>query len=427
MSEPQTNWAGNVTYGAARLHRPDSVERLQDVVAGSGRLRALGTRHSFNRIADCPDGDLVSLENLPASMELDTVRHTVTVSAGVRYGELARWLHDKGYALHNLGSLPHISVAGACATATHGSGDANGNLSTAVAGIEMVTADGEITVLTRERDGDRLRGAVVGLGALGIVTRLTLDVVPAFDVRQDVYENLPWARLEDHFEEIFSATYSVSLFTRWRGPQIDQVWLKRRVDGSGDAWEAAPEWLDATLAETELHPLPGMPAANCTRQLGVPGPWHERLPHFRLDFTPSSGEELQSEYLVPRRHAIGALRALDRIRDGVASVLQVSEIRTVAADDLWMSPCYGQGAVALHFTWKKDWPAVSRVLTLVEEALEPFEARPHWGKLFVTSPERLRSRYERLPDFQRLLGVHDPTGKFRNAFVDDYIFGENPR
>ncbi|GAA4221842.1 xylitol oxidase [Streptosporangium album] len=427
MSGRQTNWAGNVTYGAARLHRPGSVERLQDVVAGSGRLRALGTRHSFNHIADCPDGDLVSLENLPASMDLDTVRRTVTVSAGVRYGELARWLHGKGYALHNLGSLPHISVAGACATATHGSGDSNGNLPTAVAGIEMVTADGEITVLTRERDGDRFRGAVVGLGALGIVTRVTLEVLPAFEVRQDLYENLPWAGLEDHFEEIFSAAYSVSLFTGWRGPQIDQVWLKRRVDGLGDGWEAEPRWLGATLAETELHPLPGMPAVNCTRQRGVPGPWHERLPHFRLDFTPSSGEELQSEYLVPRRDTIGVLRALDRIRDSVAPVLQVSEIRTVAADDLWMSPCYGQGAVALHFTWKKDWPAVSRVLALVEEALEPFEARPHWGKLFVARPERVRSLYERLPDFQRLLGAYDPAGKFRNAFVDDYVFGEDPR
>ncbi|MFJ2031059.1 FAD-binding protein [Streptosporangium sp. NPDC087985] len=426
MSGRQKNWAGNITYGAARLHRPGSVERLQEVVAGSSGLRALGTRHSFNAIADCPGGDLVSLENLPDSIDVDAEARTVTVGAGVRYGELSRRLHREGYALRNLGSLPHISVAGACATATHGSGDANGNLATAVAAIEMVTADGEIAVLRRDRDGDRFRGAVVGLGALGIVTRITLDVVPAFDVRQHVYENLPWGRLEDHFEEIFSAAYSVSLFTGWRGPRIDQVWLKRRVGGA-DPREAEPEWLGATLATTALHPLPGMPAVNCTEQLGVPGPWYERLPHFRLDFTPSSGEELQSEYLVPRQDALGALRALDRIRDSVASVLQVSEIRTVAADDLWMSPCYGQGAVAIHFTWEKDWPAVRQVLALVEEQLEPFEARPHWGKLFVMDPERLRSLYERLPDFQRLLGAYDPAGKFRNAFVNDHLLGEDHR
>ncbi|AWS41534.1 FAD-binding protein [Streptosporangium sp. 'caverna'] len=423
MTGRLTNWAGNITYGAARIHRPGSVEQLQKLVAKSDAVGALGTRHSFNEIADRPGGDLVSLEDLPGQAELDSARRTVTVGAGVRYGELSRWLHGEGYALHNLGSLPHISVAGACATATHGSGTANGNLATAVSGLELVTADGEIVVLSREKDGDRFAGAVVGLGALGIVTRVTLDVVPTFDVRQYVYENLPWARLEEHFEEIMSAAYSVSLFTGWSGPRIDQVWVKQRVDEPGP-WEAAPRWLDATAAPADRHPLPGLSAVNCTAQMGVPGPWYDRLPHFRLDFTPSSGEELQSEYLLPRRHAISALRALDQVRDTVAPVLQVSEIRAVAADDLWMSTSYGEDVIAFHFTWKKDWPAVRRVLAVVEEALEPFEARPHWGKLFVMSPQRVRSLYGRLPDFQRLLTDYDPTGKFRNAFVDGHLFGE---
>ncbi|MDP9845647.1 xylitol oxidase [Streptosporangium lutulentum] len=423
MTGRLTNWAGNITYDAARIHRPGSVEQLQKLVAKSDGVRALGTRHSFNEIADRPGGDLVSLEDLPSSTELDPARRTVTVGAGVRYGELSRWLHGEGYALHNLGSLPHISVAGACATATHGSGVGNGNLATAVSGLELVTADGEIVVLSREKDGDRFAGAVVGLGALGVVTRVTLDVVPTFDVRQYVYENLPWARLEEHFEEIMSAAYSVSLFTGWNGPRIDQVWVKQRVDEPGP-WEPAPRWLDATAAPADRHPLPGLSAVNCTAQMGVPGPWYDRLPHFRLDFTPSSGEELQSEYLLPRRHAIAALRALDGVREIVAPVLQVSEIRTVAADDLWMSPSYREDVVALHFTWKKDWPAVRRVLAVIEDLLEPFEARPHWGKLFVMGPERVRSLYERLPDFRRLLTDHDPTGKFRNAFVDERLFGE---
>ncbi|MFD1503619.1 FAD-binding protein, partial [Streptosporangium lutulentum] len=237
MTGRLTNWAGNITYDAARIHRPGSVEQLQKLVAKSDGVRALGTRHSFNEIADRPGGDLVSLEDLPSSTELDPARRTVTVGAGVRYGELSRWLHGEGYALHNLGSLPHISVAGACATATHGSGVGNGNLATAVSGLELVTADGEIVVLSREKDGDRFAGAVVGLGALGVVTRVTLDVVPTFDVRQYVYENLPWARLEEHFEEIMSAAYSVSLFTGWNGPRIDQVWVKQRVDEPGP-WEA---------------------------------------------------------------------------------------------------------------------------------------------------------------------------------------------
>lgn len=417
MTRGLLNWAGNITYGAARIHRPAGIEELQEVVAGSDAIGALGTRHSFNEIADRPGGDLVSLEGLPAAFELDPERGTVTVGGGVRYGELSRWLYGEGYALPNLGSLPHISVAGACATATHGSGVANGNLATAVSGLELVTADGEITVLGREKDGDRFAGAVVGLGALGIVTRVVLDVVPAFEVRQYVYENLPWARLEEHFEAVLSAAYSVSLFTGWSGPGIDQVWVKRREDESGP-WEATPRWLDATAAPADRHPLPGISAVNCTAQMGVPGPWYDRLPHFRLDFTPSSGEELQSEYLLPRRHALAALRALDEIRDAIAPVLQISEIRTVAADDLWLSTAYREDVVAVHFTWKKDWPAVSRVLAVVEESLEPFEARPHWGKLFLMGPERLNSLYDRLPDFRRLAADLDPTGKFRTPFLD---------
>ncbi|GAA2854849.1 alditol oxidase [Streptosporangium fragile] len=426
MTGQRGNWAGNITYGAARFHRPGSVGELQELVAGSRAVRALGTRHSFNEIADCPGGDAVSLDGLPGAPELDPAHGTVTVGAGTRYGELSRWLHGEGYALRNLGSLPHISVAGACATATHGSGDANGNLATAVSAVELVTADGELAVLSREKDGDRFAGAVVALGALGVVTRLTLDVVPAFDVRQYVYENLPWERLEEHFEEIMSAAYSVSLFTGWRDRVIDQVWVKRR-EGDPGAWEPAPRWLDATAATADLHPLPGMPAVNCTAQLGVPGPWYDRLPHFRLDFTPSSGEELQSEYLLPRRHAVAALHALDGVRDVMAPVLQVSEIRTVAADDLWLSPAYREDVVGVHFTWKKDWPAVRRVLGAVEEALEPFEARPHWGKLFTMSPERVRSLYGRLPDFRELTGEYDPAGKFRNPFVDEVFFaGERP-
>ncbi|MFI6510244.1 FAD-binding protein [Streptosporangium sp. NPDC050855] len=421
MTGRPTNWAGNITYGAARFHRPATVERLQELVASSDAIRALGTRHSFNEIADRPGGDLVSLEDLPGTPELDPARGTVTVGAGVRYGELSRWLHGEGYALHNLGSLPHISVAGACATATHGSGDANGNLATAVSGLELVTADGEITVLDRRRDGDRFAGAVVGLGALGVVTRVVLDVVPAFEVRQYVYENLPWASLEEHFEEITSAAYSVSMFTGWNDRVIDQVWVKRRDGGTG-SWEPSPRWLGAVAAPADRHPLPDMSAVNCTAQMGVPGPWYDRLPHFRLGFTPSSGEELQSEYLLPRRYALAALRALDGIRETVAPVLQISEIRTVAADDLWLSPSYGRDVVAVHFTWKQDWPAVRRVLAVVEEALEPFEARPHWGKLFLTPPGRLASLYERLPDFRKLAADLDPAGKFRNPFLNDHLF-----
>jgi alditol oxidase len=422
MIEHSTNWAGNYTYRAACLHRPKTVEQIQELVSRSNKLKAVGTRHSFNDIADS-SGDLVSLEHFDQILELDPKHRTVTVEAGVRYGELGRWLHGEGYALHNLASLPHISIAGACATATHGSGDQHGNLATAVSLIEMVTANGEIIVLSREQNSEHFYGAVVGLGGLGVVMKLTLDISPTFEMRQDVYENLPLAQLEDHFDELFSSAYSVSLFTDWRNATFNQVWLKRNVTAE-DSFQPEPTLFGATLATSHLHPIASLSAENCTEQMGISGPWHERLPHFRLDFTPSSGEELQSEYLIPRQHAFAALSAIDQLRDHVAPLLQISEVRTIAADNLWMSPCYQQACVGIHFTWKKDWLAVSKVLPIIEERLAPFNARPHWGKLFTMTPEYLRSLYKKLPDFQGLLRHYDPQGKFRNAFLNKYIFGE---
>jgi alditol oxidase len=417
MTGRLTNWAGNVTFSAERFHHPASVAQLQRIVAGSERVRALGTGHSFNRIADSP-GDLVSVASLPKVIQIDPGRTAVTVSAGLRYGELAGRLNEAGWALRNLGSLPHISVAGACATGTHGSGDANGNLATAVSALQMVTADGDIVTLSREHDRDDFAGAVVALGALGIVTSLTLDLVPAFGVRQYVYERLGMDQLDEHLAGIFASAYSVSLFTRWQDAQISQAWLKRLAGPDDSAAPAPPRWLGATLAEGPRHPVPGMPPENCTQQLGVPGPWHERLPHFRLEFTPSSGAELQSEYLVPREHAIDALAAMDSIRDLVAPVLQISEIRTVAADELWLSPSYRRPSVAIHFTWIKDTGAVLPVLTAIEDQLAPLRARPHWGKLFSMSPAVVRGLYQRLPDFQRLRDRYDPAGKFGNEMTD---------
>jgi xylitol oxidase len=421
MIKNPSNWAGNYTYRAAHFHQPETVEQIQELVARSDNLKALGTRHSFNDIADSP-GDLVSLEQLNQVVALDRAHRTVTVEAGVRYGHLARWLHSEGYALHNLASLPHISVAGACATGTHGSGDKHGNLATAVSALEMVTASGELIRVEREKDGEQFRGAVVGLGGLGVVTKLTLDISPTFEMRQDLYENLPLAELEAHLDELFSSAYSVSLFTDWQNAIFNQVWLKRHVPDNATI-NADPQLFGARLAIKNLHPISSLSAENCTEQMGVLGPWHERLPHFRMDFTPSSGEELQTEYLVPRQHALEALQAIDQIRDSIAPLLLISEIRSIAADDLWMSPSYHRDSIAIHFTWKKDWDRVRNLLPKIEEQLAPFDARPHWGKLFTLSPARLESLYEKLPNFRQLLSQYDPQGKFRNAFLDKYIFG----
>ncbi|HZR48748.1 MAG TPA: D-arabinono-1,4-lactone oxidase [Streptosporangiaceae bacterium] len=401
---PRTNWAGNVTFGAERVLRPDSVARLRQQVADNPKVRAVGAGHSFSPVADTT-GALISLDDLPVTVRIDPERQTVTATAAIRYGTLAARLDAAGYALPNLASLPHISVIGACATGTHGSGDANRALATAVTAMDLVTADGELATINRDTHPD-FPGMVTALGALGIVTSVTLDLVPAYTVRQWVYEDLPHRRLETDFAEIFASAYSVSVFTDWRPSHAVRVWRKQTTD-------AAPpqRWLDGRLSSTQLNPVPGMDPANTTAQLGVPGPWHERLPHFTAEGTPSSGDELQSEYLVPREHATEALAALAPIADRIATALQISEIRTIAGDDLWLSPCYQRDSAAIHFTWRKDPANVLPVLEAIEERLAPFAARPHWGKVFVTSPAEL---YPRLPDFEQLRARFDPAGKFRN-------------
>ncbi len=418
-SGARTNWAGNYTYSTDRLLQPKTVEEVQNAVKSCKKLKALGARHSFNGIADSTENQ-ISLKQLD-QMILDKAARTVTVGAGVTYGQLAPYIDGQGFAVHNLASLPHVSVAGACATATHGSGSKNGNLSTAVAGLEMVTADGEVVTLSRQKDGDRFHGAVVVLGGLGVVTKVTLDVQPTFLVRQVVYENLSLDHLKDHLDDIFLSGYSVSLFTDWQNHQATQVWIKRRVE-PGSSFEFAPEFYGAKLATHKLHPLAGHSAENCTEQMGIPGPWYERLPHFRMNFTPSSGAELQSEYFVPRDRGYEAILAVEKLRDQVGPHLFISELRTVDGDDLWMSTAYKRPSMTIHFTWKPEWPAVKGLLPMIEEQLAPFDARPHWAKLFTMQPSRLKALYARLPEYQDLLKHYDPRGKFRNAFLETNIY-----
>ena len=403
------------------LHAVRSLDEVREFVRKQAKLKVLGTRHCFNTIADSSNAFL-SLGEMDDVLALDPAALTVTVAAGLRYGQLCPYLHEKGFALHNLASLPHISIAGACSTATHGSGEKNGNLASAVRALDLVTAAGEVVRLSADEDGEAFRGAVVGLGALGVVTKVTLAIQPTFAMRQWVYEDLPLAQMKDHFDAIQASAYSVSLFTDWQQQRLREVWIKSRTE-EGQTFAAPLEFFGAKRATKNLHPIAELGAENCTEQLGVPGPWFERLPHFRMGFTPSAGKELQSEYFVPRSHAVEAILALERMRDQITPHLMITEIRTIAADRLWMSPCYQQDSVAIHFTWKQDWPAVSRLLPLIEKELGPFGARPHWGKLFTMSPSVLRSRYERLPEFVQLARKYDARGKFRNEFLERNVFG----
>jgi len=414
------NWAGNLEYSTHRVYSAKLFEDVRDYVKKTSRLKVLGTRHCFNNIADSTDGFL-SMRSMTEVVAISPQARTVTVEGSITYGQLSPQLDAQGFALHNLASLPHISVAGACTTATHGSGEKNGNLSTAVAALEMVTASGDVVTLSRQNDGETFRGAVVGLGALGVITKVTLDIQPTFVMRQYVYENLPLAAVMEHFDDIEGSAYSVSLFTDWQNRRINEVWLKVRDEG-GPSF-APPEFFGAKRATKNLHPIAELSAENCTEQLGVPGPWYERLPHFRMGFTPSAGKELQSEYFVPRQHAVEAILAIERLRDQITPHLLISEIRAIAADELWLSPCYQQPCVTIHFTWKQDWPAVQKLLPVIEKELAPFNARPHWGKLFTTSPARLRTLYTKMPEFIELSTKYDAHGKFRNQFLNTNIFG----
>jgi alditol oxidase len=415
---PGKNWAGNYTYRAEKLHRPSTIEQVQEIIANAPGVRVLGSRHSFNDIAD--SSELITLEAMPMDVVVDHAADTVSFNAALKYGELVETLNAEGVALHNLASLPHISVAGSVATATHGSGDTNGNLATAVTSLEFVTSGGEIIEATRgEPDFD---GLVVGLGALGAVTRITLDVEPAYEVRQRVFEGLSWEALFEHFDEIISYDYSASVFTRW-AETTDQVWVKSRVTDEPEQVES--NLFGAVAAAVDRHPILGRDATPCTPQLGKPGLWSDRLPHFRMGFTPSSGEELQSEYLFPRRYAVEAIEAVRTLADRIQPILQVSEIRAVAADRLWMSMNYGQDTVGIHFTWKPERDAVEDMLVQLETALVPFEARPHWGKLFSADAAAIDALYERMPDFIRLVERLDPRGAFCNSWLRAHVLGDS--
>lgn len=415
-----TNWSGNLTYSTGNIFYPKTVEEVQQLVKKHSKIKALGTRHCFNTIADSRD-NLLSTRELNKGVLLDKNALTVTVESGIKYGELAPYLHQQGYALHNLASLPHISVGGSITTATHGSGLKNGNLASAVTGLEIVPGDGGLVKLSKTLDAEKLHAAVVGLGALGILTKVTLKIQPTYMMRQNVFTRLPMAQLKDNFEKIMSAGYSVSLFYDWQTDYINEVWIKSRI--GADVEHNQAEFYGAKAATKNLHPIIALSAENCTEQMGVPGPWCERLPHFKMGFTPSSGKELQSEYFVPLRHAVEAISAVSKLGKQLGPHLFITEIRTIAADELWMSPCHKQTSVTIHFTWKQETEAVLKLLPLIENALAPFNARPHWGKIFTLAPHILVERYEKLNEFKKLVAEYDPHGKFRNAFLERNIYG----
>ncbi|MDQ0540023.1 xylitol oxidase [Curtobacterium flaccumfaciens] len=409
----RTNWAGNVTYRASALARPTSVDELQQLVASTPRLTALGSRHSFNTIADT-DAVQVSLSDLPPVLDIDTARRVVRVAAGMTHSQVAAGLEARGWALGNLASLPHISTAGAVATGTHGSGVRNPSLAQAVVGLEVVRASGALDHVDAASPDGLLDAHRVGIGALGVVTAVELAIESTFQVATTVHLDLPWEAVAAQFDQVMSDAYSVSMFTSFDDRGARQVWVKHRVD------EAAPTVdlvaLGARAASGPVHPGENDPAG-VTEQGGVPGPWAERLPHFRSSFTPSTGAEIQAEYLIPAASAVAALEALRPLASLFAPILIAAEVRTIAADTAWLAPSSGRQSVGLHFTFRRDAAAVAAAVTRIEDVLEPFDPRPHWGKVSAAGAERLHETYPRLSDFAALARDLDPTGRFRNAFL----------
>lgn len=407
-----TNWAGNVSFSATRTHQPSSIDELRRIVAKSVKVHAVGAGHSFSPVADT-EGDLVRLDALPATVVIDPADFTVVVPAGMRYAQLAVILQRAGFALANLAALPDLTVAGACATGTHGSGDALRNLAAAVTGLQIIGPDGDLAELSRDANPESFPGAVVAFGSLGVVTRLTLAIEPTFDVEQWVRIDVPLDEIADRFDDVFGAAYSVSAFTDWRATA--SVWLKRRTD------QPESGWAGGRPARVRLNPVPGVCADTCTEQLGISGPWHERLPHFRPNLQSRAGEELQSEFFLARQEAPKAISKLRDLAGHLAPFLEISEIRTVRGDDLWLSPAYGRDSVTFHFTWVSDAAALEAPLAAVQEQLMQLGARPHWGKLTTADATQIITSYERRDDFRQLMCARDPDRKFSNAFADQFL------
>ncbi|SMQ72585.1 xylitol oxidase [Plantibacter sp. VKM Ac-1784] len=416
----ERNWAGTHTFAAPRIVNATSIDEVRALVAEAARtgtrVRALGTRHSFTDLADS-DGTLITVLDIPADPVFDEAAGSVTIGAGTRYGIAAAWLAEQGLAFHNMGSLPHISIGGAIATGTHGSGNDNGILSSAVSGLEYVDATGELVHVRRGDPG--FDGLVVGLGAFGIVVRVTVDVQPAYRVRQDVYRDVPWDAVLADFEGVTGGAYSVSIFTNWLGDTVEQIWWKTRLAAGNDELPVVPEsWLgvqrDSLIAGNLVETDPD----NLTLQGGVPGDWWERLPHFRLESTPSNGDEIQTEYFIDRADGPAAITALRVLGDRIAPLLLVTELRTAAPDKLWLSGAYHREMLAVHFTWRNLPEEVRAVLPAIEEALAPFAARPHWGKLNLLTAERIAEVVPRLADARDLFEELDPAGTFSNAHLE---------
>ena len=406
------NWSKNIEFNDRKYFQPESISELQELIRTNQKIRVRGTAHCFNDIADT-SSYAINLSKMPKTIEVDVEKKSVLVAAGLKYGELAPVLHEQGWALDNLASLPHISIAGSISTGTHGSGVKNKNLANQVISFDVVTAEGEIRHI--DRSNPAFSAMVVGLGLGGIVYQYELRIEPTYEIRQVVYPNIPLDILQRNFDPIMSTAYSVSYFTDWGSDQVGNLWCKFRAD------EVIPDSIGGCAqADKKYHPITSVNPEACTEQLGVPGDWHQRLSHFKLEYTPSVGEEIQTEFFIDRKDASAAIEVLSKLGDEITPLLWITELRTIAADDLWLSGAYQRDTLGIHFTWKKE-DAIYPVVEKVEAALRPFNYRPHWGKVFTAEAQYLKSVYPKMSEFKALVEALDPTKKFENSFTRRFL------
>jgi xylitol oxidase len=402
------NWSKNVDFNDREYLQPESLTELQELVRTHPKIRARGTAHCFNEIANT-SSYAINLAKMAKTITVNLEKKSVLVAAGLTYGELAPVLHAQGWALSNMASLPHISIAGCISTGTHGSGIKNQNLANQVLALDLVTAEGELRRI--DRTNPAFSALVIGLGLGGVVYQYELKIEPTYEIRQVIYPEIPLDILQRNFDQIMGTAYSVSYFTDWSSAQVGNLWCKFR-DG-----EAIPESVGGcTKADKKFHPIPSVDPVACTDQLGIPGDWYDRLSHFRLEFTPSVGEEIQTEFFVDRKDASAAIEAISKLGEEITPLLWITELRTIAADQLWLSGAFERDTLAFHFTWKKD-DAIYPVIQKVEAALRPFNYRPHWGKVFTADSKYLSSVYPKLGEFKALVEALDPTSKFENSFI----------
>jgi len=402
------NWSKNIDFNDRQYFQPETLAELQEIVRTHPKIRARGSAHSFNEIANTSSYS-INLLKMPKVIEVNSDSKSVKVSAGLTYGELAPELQKQGWALNNLASLPHISIAGSVSTGTHGSGMKNQNLANQVLSLDIVTAEGELRQI--DRANPAFNALVVGLGLGGIVYQYELKIEPTYQVRQVIYPEIPLDILQRNFEQIMGTAYSVSYFTDWSSAQVGNLWCKFRDS------EVIPDSVGGSAkADKKFHPIPSVDPVACTDQLGIPGEWHQRIPHFKLEFTPSVGEEIQSEFFVDRKDAPAAIQAVSELGLEITPLLWITELRTFAADQLWLSGAFERDVLAIHFTWKKV-DAIYPVIEKVEAALRPFNYRPHWGKVFTADATYLKSVYPKMSEFKALAEALDPTSKFENSFT----------